>query len=192
MGVDAVGFVLVPGSSRYITAEAAARIRQRIPPLVTTVALFKDADAQLVQDAIDILHPDLLQFHGDEAPGFCASFGMPYVKALALGGGAALAAPARRYREASALLLDGHTTGAMGGLGKAFDWKAQQAAVNKLKLPVILAGGLHPDNVGKGIRALRPYAVDVSSGIESRPGVKDLNKMRAFVQAVRRADEKLK
>ncbi|HEY0974064.1 MAG TPA: phosphoribosylanthranilate isomerase [Solimonas sp.] len=192
LGVDAIGFVLVPGSKRHITIEDAARIRERLPPLVTTVALFKDADGQQVQDAIDVLQPDLLQFHGAEDAAFCASFGRPYVKAIALGEGGRLGASVRTFRAARALLLDGNAPGAMGGLGKAFDWKAQAAAVAKLKQPVILAGGLNPDNVAQGIKALRPYAVDVSSGIEARPGVKDLNQMRAFVQAVRRADEKLK
>lgn len=184
LGVDALGFVMVPASQRYLTPERAAAIRAKLPPLVSAVALFMDADAGFVQLAIDALQPDLLQFHGSEGAGFCASFGLPYVKAVAMGAGADPRREARRHPRASALLLDGHAPGALGGSGETFDW-SRAAAV---KRSLILAGGLTPQNVGRGIRALRPYAVDVSSGIETRPGVKDAGKMRAFVEAVRRAD----
>lgn len=184
LGVDALGFVMVPASKRHLAPERAAAIRAKLPPLVSTVALFMDADAGFVQLCIDALRPELLQFHGTESAAFCASFGLPYVKAVAMGAGANLRREARLHRQASALLLDSHAPGAMGGSGRAFDW-ASAGAVAK---PLILAGGLNPQNVGRGIRELRPYAVDVSSGIESRPGVKDAAKMRAFVEAVRRAD----
>ncbi|MES0874462.1 phosphoribosylanthranilate isomerase [Sinimarinibacterium thermocellulolyticum] len=184
LGVDALGFVLVPASKRYLDPERAALLRAKLPPLVTSVALFMDADAAFVQRAIELLRPHLLQFHGGETPAFCASFGLPYVKAVAMGGAVDLAREARRHRHASALLLDSHVPGDMGGSGKTFDWARATAS----RKPLILAGGLTPQNVGRGIRALRPYAVDVSSGIEARPGVKDAQKMRAFVAAVRRAD----
>lgn len=186
LGVDALGFVMVPASKRYMGAERAATIRAKLPPLVTAVALLMDADAAFVQLAIDALRPDLLQFHGSESPEFCASFGLPYVKAVAMGGDGDLRREARRYRDASALLLDSHAPGEPGGSGRAFDW----ARAGTPARPLILAGGLTPQNVGRGIRALRPYAVDVSSGIESRPGVKDAEKMRAFVDAVWRADRR--
>lgn len=185
LGVDALGFVMVPASRRYLAPDRAAALRARLPPLVTVVALFMDADPATVQLAIDALQPDLLQFHGSEDAGFCAGFGLPYVKAVAMRGDGDLRRVARQHRQAGALLLDGHAPGEMGGGGKAFDWST---VVRGVARPLILAGGLTPGNVGRGIRALRPYAVDVSSGIESRPGVKDAAKMRAFVEAVRRAD----
>jgi phosphoribosylanthranilate isomerase len=184
LGVDALGLVMVPASKRFLAPERGAALRAKLPPLVSTVALFMDADAGFVQLCIDAVRPELLQFHGSESAEFCASFGLPYIKAVAMGAGADLRAQARRYRHASALLLDSHAPGAMGGSGKPFDW-AHAATVNK---PLVLAGGLTPQNVGRGIRQLQPYAVDVSSGIESRPGVKDPAKMQAFVAAVRRAD----
>lgn len=188
LGVDALGFVLVPRSKRFITPEKAALVRAGVPPFVSVVALFMDADAADVQLAIDVLRPDLLQFHGQEDAAFCASFGLPYLKAVAMGVKTSLPREAKRFRGAAALLLDAHAPGAMGGRGEAFDW----TQVAPVRTPVILAGGLTPQNVGRGIRQLRPYAVDVSSGIEQRAGIKDLDKMRAFVKAVKRADEALK
>lgn len=183
-GVDAIGFVLVPASPRFIRAEDAATLRTRLPPFVSAVALFKDQDAASVQDAIDILRPDLIQFHGSEPAGFCASFGLPYLKSVAMRGKVSLKAEARRHAGAAGLLLDGHAPGEMGGQGETFDWAALPA-VNK---PLILAGGLTPRNVAKGIALMQPYGVDVSSGIESRPGMKNATAMRDFVAAVRRAD----
>lgn len=188
LGVDALGFVLVPASPRHIPAEKAAAIRRRLPPFVSAVALLKDADAAFVQDAIDTLKPDLLQFHGDEPADFCASFGLPYIKAVAMGEKQSLVALARRYKGATGLLLDSHSKGGMGGRGEAFDW----SRVTAVKTPLVLAGGLNPANVGRAIRQLRPYAVDVSSGIEAKPGIKDHDKMRAFVEAVQRADKRTK
>lgn len=188
LGVDALGFVLVPASPRYLAADRAAAIRRKLPPFVTTVALFKDQDSGFVQQAIDDLSPDLLQFHGDEDPRFCASFGLPYMKAVAMGDGRgqSLLTQSRRYAGATALLLDSHSQGGMGGRGETFDW----SAVRPVKKPLVLAGGLNADNVARAVKFLRPYAVDVSSGIESKPGVKDPEKMRAFVNAVLRAESK--
>lgn len=183
LGVDALGFVLVPASKRFVAPERAAKVRRRLPPFVSAVALFLDADAAFVQDAIDALQPDLLQFHGHEDAAYCASFGLPYIKAIPMGGALDAARAARRFRTAAALLLDGHAAGALGGRGEAFDWKRARG----VPAPVILAGGLDAKNVGTAIRAVRPYAVDVSSGVELRPGVKDPKKMRAFVRAVRDA-----
>ncbi len=184
LGVDAIGFVLVPASPRAIAADKAAAIRRRLPPFVSAVALFKDADAAFVQEAIDILGPDLLQFHGEEPADFCASFGLPYMKAVAMGEKQSLAALARRYKDATGLLLDSHAKGGMGGRGETFDW----SRVTAVKTPLVLAGGLKPANVGGAVKQIRPYGVDVSSGIEAKPGVKDHDKMRAFVEAVQRAD----
>lgn len=186
LGVDALGFVLVPASPRFVAPQRARAIRRDLPPFVSAVALFKDADSSFVQDAIDALAPDLLQFHGSEDAAFCASFGLPYVKAVAMGVPQDLARATRRFRSASALLLDSHAEGGLGGSGKAFDWRRVGAS----SLPLVLAGGLNADNVGRAIRQLRPYAVDVSSGIEARPGVKDARRMKAFVRAVQCAQDK--
>ncbi|HUP92478.1 MAG TPA: phosphoribosylanthranilate isomerase [Solimonas sp.] len=184
LGVDALGFVLVPASARYLDPTRAALIRRKLPPFVTAVALFQNADSGSVQDAIDALRPDLLQFHGEEDAAFCASFGLPYMKAVSMAQAQNLARALRQHRAASALLLDSHAPGALGGSGKTFDWSAVRQATR----PLVLAGGLTPANVGAAVRKLRPWAVDVSSGIETRPGIKNSAKMRAFVLAVRAAD----
>ncbi len=184
LGVDAVGFVLVPQSKRHVALPRAAAIRAKLPPFVDAVALFMNASATEVRAAIKAIKPDLLQFHGAETPEFCASFGLPYLKAIAMKGAVNLPKEARRYKLARGLLLDGNAPGAMGGQGETFDWSQAQG----VKLPLILAGGLTPANIGRAVRLVRPYAVDVSSGIERAPGIKDAAKMRAFVEAVRRAD----
>lgn len=186
LGVDALGFVLVPQSPRAITPEAAAAIRRELPPFVTAVALLQNASEAQVRAAITALKPDLLQFHGDEDEAFCAQFGLPYLKAVAMAAPQDLSALAARYPSASALLLDSHGSG-LGGTGHTFDWNQ----VQPVSKPLILAGGLKPENVAAGIAQLRPYAVDVSSGIESAPGIKNFEKMRDFVRAVRLADHEL-
>ena len=188
LGVDAIGLVLVPASKRALGLDAAAAIRRRLPPFVTAVILLQDAPAAAVQEAIDAVRPDLLQFHGAEPPEFCESFSLPYLKAVAMQDpGISLSALARAYAGAAGLLLDGHAAGELGGQGKAFDWSRARAAGK----PLVLAGGLSAGNVGAAIAAARPYAVDVSSGIESAPGIKDSGKMSDFVDAVRRADREL-
>lgn len=187
LGVDAIGLILVPASPRHLSIDAAAALRAALPPFVSSVVLVRDADAGFVQEAIDAIRPDLLQFHGSEEATFCASFGVPYLKALAMGGKVSLRSEARRYASATGLLLDGHVPGGLGGRGETFAW----TPLPKVAKPLVLAGGLNPLNVGRGIAALRPFAVDVSSGIESKPGIKDADQMRAFVTAVRRADLKL-
>ena len=187
LGVDALGFVLVPQSPRWISPSAAAAIRRQLPPLLTGVALFRNAEADFVREALRQLGPVLLQFHGDEPPDYCALFGLPYVKAVAMAEPQDLSKLAATYADAQALLLDGHGASSMGGSGQVFDWK-KVAPVNK---PLILAGGLNAMNVADAIARVRPYAVDVSSGIEATPGQKDVEKMRAFVSQVRRADHEL-
>ncbi len=184
LGVDAVGFVLVPQSKRVVDLKRAAAIRAELPPFVDAVALFMNATEAEVRKAIGAVRPDLLQFHGAESPEFCASFGLPYLKAIAMKGAVNLGRESRRYKRARGLLLDGNAPGAMGGQGETFDW----SQVQTVKQPLVLAGGLNPANVARAVRLVRPYAVDVSSGIETRPGIKDPEKMKAFVQAVRRAD----
>jgi phosphoribosylanthranilate isomerase len=184
LGADAIGLVLAPGSPRFIEAAQAAIIRRRLPPFVQAVALFRNAGADVVRRALDEVQPDLLQFHGDEAPAFCASFGRPYLRAVPMRDGADLADWERRFAGAAALLLDAHGPGQAGGQGRAFDWSGIRAS-----RPFVLAGGLDAGNVAAAIHAARPYAVDVSSGIEQAPGVKDESKMRRFIEAVRNADE---
>jgi phosphoribosylanthranilate isomerase len=184
LGVDAIGLVLAPDSPRFLHLPQAAIIRRRLPPFVQAVALFRNASADEVRRALDELQPDLLQFHGDEGPEHCASFGRPYLRAVPMRDGADLAGWERRFAGAAALLLDAHGAGEAGGQGRAFDWRTIRAS-----RPYVLAGGLTAENVGAAVRAVRPYAVDVSSGIEQAPGVKDAAKMRRFIEEVRNADE---
>lgn len=183
LGVDAIGLVLAPGSPRFIRLEQAAIIRRRLPPFVQAVALFRNAPAAEVHEAVARLHPDLLQFHGEESPEYCAGFGLPYLRAVPMKGVVELSDWERRFASAAALLLDAHAPDEAGGQGRTFDWSAVRA-----QRPYVLAGGLTPDNVGAAVKALRPHAVDVSTGIESAPGIKDEDRMRRFIEAVRQAD----
>ena len=185
LGVDALGFVFVPQSVRRLEIDQLDGLRSAVPPLVDVVALFMDAGGSRVAEVVRALRPTLLQFHGSENDAFCRSFGLPYIKTLPMGAGAEDPLVARkRYPSASAFLLDGHGPGQMGGRGESFDWNRIPALVR----PVFLAGGLSPATVGQAIRAARPWAVDVSSGIESAPGLKDGEKMQQFVEEARRAD----
>lgn len=185
LGVDAIGLVFTAHSKRHVSIAQARTIRRVLPPFVATVALFMDDDAALVDEVIVQVCPDLLQFHGSEANGWCAHFDRPWLKAIAMGDGAAALPRLREYPDATALLLDGHAAGEAGGSGKAFDWSLLPA---DLAQPVVLAGGLYAGNVGVAIRAARPWAVDVASGVESAPGKKDAVKLRDFMAAVRAAD----
>lgn len=185
LGVDAVGFVLVPGSPRAVPPEALPGLRVAVSPLVQVVALFMDPHGSQVVDALHRLRPSLLQFHGGESDAFCRGFGLPFLKTLAMGEGAEdPAVVARRYPSALAFLLDGHGPGQQGGRGRAFDW----SRAPRLDRPCFLAGGLTSGNVANAIAHVRPYAVDVSSGIESSPGQKDGERMQQFLEEVHRAD----
>lgn len=187
LGVDAIGLILVPQSPRAVSLEAAGELKKTIPPFVSSVVLLRNPDPALVVEVLRSIRPSLLQFHGEESAEFCASFGHPYLKAIAMQKQTrSLAEIAGDYATAEALLLDGHAPGGLGGQGLAFDWAL---ATQSVGLPVMLAGGIRPDNVAAAIDAARPYAVDVSSGIEAAPGVKDSGKMRAFAREVRRADQ---
>jgi phosphoribosylanthranilate isomerase len=184
-GVDALGFVFAAGSPRRIAPDEARALREAIAPMVAAVALFLDTDEREVAAAIKALRPALLQFHGGEDDRFCAGFGVPFLKTLPMGEGAAAPeAVADRYPSAVGFLLDGHGPGEAGGRGIAFKWHA----LPRLDRPVVIAGGLHAGNVGEAIAVMRPYAVDVSSGIEMAPGHKDGARMQQFVDAVRTAD----
>ena len=187
LGVDAIGLIFAARSKRRVTPEAAATIRASLPPMVDAVALFMDNLADDVRSTIDRVRPSLLQFHGEEDDAFCASFGMPYMKAVAMGGrnGEDAATLPINYPRAAAFLFDSHARGESGGSGLTFDWARLPAHFPK---PFLVAGGLNPDNVFEAIRATGCWGVDVSSGIEMSPGVKNHEHMRRFVSEVRRAD----
>jgi len=185
LGADAIGLVFTARSRRQVSLAQARDIVAALPPLVSTVALFMDDDAALVHEVLATVKPGLLQFHGAESDAWCAQFGHPFLKAIAMGEGASALPRLRQFPQASALLLDGHAGGEAGGTGRAFDWSLLPEA---LAQPVMLAGGLHPGNVGEAIRRVRPWAVDVASGVEASPGIKDPARLKAFVRAVREAD----
>lgn len=186
LGADAIGLVFDPASPRCLTIAQAAAILGGIQPLVTTVALFRDAPAAQVAEVLQQVPVDLLQFHGQEEPLFCSSFARPYIKALPMGSlsPAELPAMAVCHGAARGVLLDGNLAGEGGGRGRRFAWTPLPA----LPKPVIVAGGLAPHNVADAIAIMAPWGVDVASGVESSPGVKDHHLMRAFIDQVRRAD----
>lgn len=183
-GADAIGLVFYPPSPRFLNVERAREIRDALPPFVQTVALFVNPDAAQVAQAIGRVHPALLQFHGEETPDFCAQFGLPYVKACRVTQGADLLKYLRPFSTASGWLLDTHVE-EYGGVGASFDWTLVPA---RLERPLVLSGGLTRENVGAAVRRVRPWAVDVSSGVESSKGIKDAAKIAAFIAEVRNAD----
>ena len=181
LGADAIGLVFYPPSPRFADVATAQRIVAALPPFVTVVGLFMNAEPAAVQTVIASMPLHLLQFHGDETPGYCAQFDRPYLKAVPMGAGSDVRDYERRFATAVGLLLDSHGGGQSGGSGHGFDWTRIPAERHK---PLILAGGLHPGNVAKAIRQVRPYAVDVSSGVETARGIKDAELMRAFLRGV--------
>lgn len=184
-GVDAIGLVFHAASRRHVAAEQAAAICRVLPPFVTAVGLFVDAEPERVREVLARVPLDLLQFHGAEAPEYCAAFGRPYIKAVPMRDTDDVSAYARRYPDARGLLLDSHGGGRIGGTGEAFDW---QRIPSRLDRPLVLAGGLNPDNVAAAIRQTRPWAVDVSSGVEVSPGIKDNDLIQAFMHRVTGTD----
>ena len=185
-GADAIGFVFYPPSPRNVSVESARAIVRRLPAFVTSVGLFVDAPADVVAHARAVVPLDVLQFHGDEPPEFCAQFDAPYIKAVRMRAEVSLLEYARRYERARGLLLDAFVSGAQGGTGQRFDWTLIPAQV---PLPIILSGGLDPGNVVEAIRCVRPWAVDVSSGVEAAKGIKDPAQILAFIKGVRDADQ---
>jgi phosphoribosylanthranilate isomerase len=183
-GADAVGLVFYGPSPRAVDVDQAIFIRRAVTPFVTVVGLFVNADGEEVAEIARRVPLDLLQFHGNESPEVCAGFGLPYVKAVRVAEGVDLQREAERYHDASALLLDTLDGRLWGGSGRTFDWALVPEAMGK---PVVLAGGLTPDNVGEAVVRLRPYAVDVSGGVESAPGIKDADKIAKFIREVDRA-----
>lgn len=185
-GADAIGLVFYPPSPRNVGLTQAAEIVRALPPFVTTVALFVDAERDTVGRVVEEIAVDLLQFHGDEQPTFCAQHGRPWLRALRMRPDIDLLAEARRFDQARGLLLDAYRPDLPGGTGETFDWGRVPA---ELARRVIVAGGLDPSNVGAAVRLLRPYAVDVSGGVEADKGIKDPAKIRAFINEVRRAEQ---
>ncbi|MDT8452993.1 MAG: phosphoribosylanthranilate isomerase [Gammaproteobacteria bacterium] len=187
-GVDAIGLVFYPKSPRFVSAGQAADICRRLPAFVTSVALFKDADAETVHKVLEQVPVDLLQFHGSESAEYCRQFGRPYIKALGMAGESTVPKRVEAYHDARGLLLDGHAPGAAGGGGESFEWSLIPVDVD---YPLILAGGLDATNVAEAIRIVRPYAVDVSSGVESGRGIKDAALVTAFMNRVRQANREI-
>lgn len=185
LGVDAVGLVFYPRSPRSVNIEQARGIVSVLPPFVTTVALFVDEKPERIHEVLAQVRVDMLQFHGDESPGFCRAFGVPYLKAVRMREGIDVAAMAEKYDDASGLLLDAYHPGTKGGTGSRFDWNR---IPRHCVLPVILAGGLAPGNAAEAIREVQPYALDVSSGVESGKGIKDAEKMASFLREVHKCE----
>jgi phosphoribosylanthranilate isomerase len=183
-GADALGFVFYPRSPRFVDIAKAANLVRRVPPFVTRVGLFVNPEPAFVRDTLAAVPIDLIQFQGDEDPAFCEQFGRPYLKVARMRPELDLVEFARAYPSARGLLLDAYVEG-YGGAGQVFDWSL---VPKSLPLPVVLAGGLTAANVGTAIRELRPWGVDVSSGVEAAKGIKDAVKIAAFIAAVKNAD----
>lgn len=184
-GVDALGLVFYPPSSRFLEVARAAEIAAQVSAFVSVVGLFLDASRETVGSVLRDVPIDLLQFHGCETAAFCSSFERPYIKAIGMQSGTALNSCVQDYADAKGFLLDSHAAGEAGGTGKRFDWSTVPYDFPR---PLILAGGLKPDNVGEAIRTTRPYAIDLSSGVESQPGIKDRNKITRLMNEVRKVD----
>jgi phosphoribosylanthranilate isomerase len=182
-GADAIGLVFYPPSPRFVSLERAREIRDALPPFVQAVALFVNADAAQIAQVIGSVHPAMLQFHGDETPEFCEQFGLPFVKACRVKKGVSALEYLRPFSRAAAWLFDSHVP-EYGGVGESFDWSLVPATDK----PVILSGGLSPANVAAAIRRVKPWGVDVSSGVESAKGIKDAAKIAAFIAEVSNAD----
>lgn len=182
LGTDALGFVFYAPSPRAVTTAQAQTIIRQLPPFITKVGLFVDAEEAFIHAVLTEVSLDILQFHGEESPADCQRYDKPYLKAIRMRPGVDLPALMTQYSEASALLLDTYVEGVPGGTGLAFNWDCIPA---KLAKPIILAGGLTPANVGTAVAAVQPYAVDVSGGVESAKGIKDYAKMQAFITRIK-------
>lgn len=180
-GADAIGLVFYDRSPRNVSISQAIEIASNIPAFVSVVGLFVNAQQGFVDEAIRQVKLDLLQFHGDETPEQCAQFERPFIKAVRVKSDTNLVQYAQEFSAARGLLLDTYTEGVAGGTGHVFDWNL---IPKQLAKPVILAGGLNADNVAKAILQVRPYAVDVSGGVEISKGIKDADKIAAFMQQV--------
>ncbi|MQA53390.1 phosphoribosylanthranilate isomerase [Pseudomonas piscis] len=187
-GADAIGLVFYAKSPRAVNVQQARAIIAALPPFVTTVGLFVNASRCELGEILDAVPLDLLQFHGDESAAACEGYHRPYIKALRVKAGDDIAAACQAFPGASGILLDTYVEGVPGGTGEAFDWSLVPQGLSK---PIILAGGLSADNVALAIAQVRPYAVDVSGGVEQSKGIKDPARIQAFMQAVRRSSESM-
>ena len=183
-GADAIGLVFYPPSPRYLSLDQARALRRALPPFVSSIALFVNPSTEEVQRVLETVRPEALQFHGEETPEFCERFGVPYLKACRVRPGVDLLEYLRPYSGASGWLADAYVE-AYGGTGTSFDWSV---VPQQRPRPLVLSGGLTCDNVGDAIRIVRPWGVDVSSGVESAKGIKDAGKIAAFIEEVRNAD----
>lgn len=186
LGADAIGLVFVAASPRAVNVAQAAGIVSGLPPFVTRVGLFVDAVAAQVEAVLKAVRVDLLQFHGDESEAYCAQFGLPYLKAVSMRPDRDVVAYMQGYPSAAGFLLDAYHPAVAGGSGERFDWGR---VPGQRPHPIVLAGGLHAGNVTDAVRQVRPYAVDVSSGVESAKGIKDATKMAEFIRGVQRGDD---
>jgi phosphoribosylanthranilate isomerase len=185
-GADALGFVFYEPSPRYITVRHAAEIAQALPPFVSTVALCVNADPDTITEVVDAVGVDLLQFHGQECPEYCARHRRPWIRAVRVQPETDLLAARTEFANGRGLLLDAYRPGVPGGTGETFDW---DRIPRQMASGIVLAGGLNPANVGDAVRSVRPFAVDVSGGVESRKGIKDPAKIKAFIEEVRSAEQ---
>ncbi|GAB6141774.1 phosphoribosylanthranilate isomerase [Methylosoma difficile] len=185
LGADAIGLVFYPPSPRHIDIAQAANIVNALPAFTTVVGLFVDAEAAQIREVLAKVPIDCLQFHGDETPEQCRLYGKRYIKAIRMREGTDVHQLARDYHDADGLLLDAYHPNAKGGTGNQFDWAL---IPNDCALPIILAGGLDADNAQQAVKAVKPYALDVSSGVEAEKGIKDAQKMRAFLKEVTQGD----
>ncbi|MBT3717928.1 MAG: phosphoribosylanthranilate isomerase [Gammaproteobacteria bacterium] len=181
-GADAIGLVFYGPSPRAVSVDQAATITAALPPFVTTVALFVNADPVQVEEVVDLVRIDQLQFHGDESPEYCAQFSRPWMKAIRMRPEVDLLVEAERFAASSALLVDAYQSGIPGGTGARFDWSRIPSTLHK---PLVLAGGLSVENVAEGIEQLQPWAVDVSGGVEEAKGVKSHEKIIRFIEKVK-------
>ncbi len=185
LGTDAIGLVFWPQSARAIAPAKAREIVAALPPFISSVGVYVDPEAEWVEQTAAVAGLNLLQFHGDESPEFCSQFSLPYIKAVRVRAGVDLLQYATRYSSARGLLLDSYVEGTPGGTGDAFNWSL---IPQRMPLPLILSGGLHPGNVAAAIKQVQPWAVDVSSGVEATKGIKDAEKIAAFMQGVRNSE----
>lgn len=186
LGADALGLVFYANSRRGLDLQQAQAIRAAVPAFVSVVGLFVDPERKQVDDVLAHLRLDCLQFHGEETPEFCQSFAMPYMKAVRVRSGTDPLPAIRRHKQASAILLDSYDPDQAGGTGKKFDWTVARHCVDRSPLPVVLAGGLNQENAVRAIKEVHPWALDLSSGVESEPGIKDPQRLQAFFNEVNR------
>jgi phosphoribosylanthranilate isomerase len=177
-GVDALGFVFVPKSPRFLDVSTAQYLCSKVPVFISRVGLFLDQDAEHVHDVLRTVPLSLLQFHGRESEQYCQQFGLPYIKAISMDSMDPVSEAEKNYPTAAGILVDSHETGGLGGTGKVADWGKARTG----RMPLILAGGLTPDNVAEAVQKVRPWAVDVSSGVEISPGIKSAERIKRFVK----------